>query len=210
MTITHTRTHTFTGTTLVRPLVRALLEDAVDKPWQREWSLQGFGMLRTYLDEEKNLRLHIWDPAFQVEDVDTVHTHPWNFHSFVVAGEVSNTRYTRRNELGAGDLPRFREQEILCGPGGCETDTSPKIVGLKAGRPEVYKQGDQYSQLAHEIHISEPKAGTVTIIAREFLHDTEHAYVYIPSGQEWVSAEPRPATHDEVIAICGDALKAWF
>lgn len=204
MTRTHTRTHTFTQVDFVKPLVKAVLVNAD----RFEWSLQGFGMLRTYLDDERNVRLHVWDHRFRTEAVDSIHTHPWNFHSFVVAGVVHNMRYRRyvmRNELGQP----FREQEILCGPGGHETATSHDVT-LVAGDKETYKESDSYSQLAHEIHASDPVPGTVTVIVREFLDDTEHAYVYIPLGQEWVSAEPRRASTAEVQAITQGALKAWF
>lgn len=192
-----------------KDLVRFVLEHAD----RFEWSLQGFGMLRTYLDEGKNLRLHAWDSRFKVEGVDELHTHPWNFHSDVIAGRVVNTRFERKM-IGKGfaidgEGP-FREQEILCGPGGCATDAEPAIVALKPLSGEMYSEGDNYSQLAHEIHRSSPLDGTVTIVRREFLDDDDHAFVYIPVGEEWVSAEPRGATAPEVEAITRNALMTWF
>ncbi len=48
--------------------------------------------------------------------------------------------------------------------------------------------------------------GTVSLVTRTFLEDTEHAQVYIPAGQSWVSAEPRNATDDEVERITALAL----
>lgn len=201
MTRTHTFTHTFTGTDLVKPLVKAMLKNAD----RFEWTLQGFGMLRTYLDDDHNLRLHVWDPRFKVEGVDEVHTHPWNFHSFVVAGEVENVRLS----AGLAEDGNYMEQKLRCGVGGGLCG-DPRSVSLREHRPEIVKEGETYTQKAHEIHRSSPASGTVTIIQREFLDDTEHAYVYIPKGQEWCSAEPRLATAEEVETITVDALARWF
>lgn len=205
MTAMRTHTHTFTTHSLVKPLVRSIIEH----PFDHEWSLQGFGMLRTYLDS-KDLRLHIWDSRFKVADVSELHTHPWNFHSYVVSGEVKNRRYTKNPAdsilIGIAEAGVYREQEILCGEGGHETDRS-REVALVPGRLERVFENDHYSQLAHEIHRSEPVDGTVTIIAREFLDDDDHAFVYVPQDQEWVSAEPRPATREEVGEICAKAFE---
>jgi hypothetical protein len=35
-------------------------------PFDYKWTIQGFGMLRTYLDSEHSERLHIWDPDIAV------------------------------------------------------------------------------------------------------------------------------------------------
>lgn len=191
---------------------KALVKSILEWPGARDWSLQGFGMLRTYLAPD--LRLHVWDSRWKVENVTTMHTHPWNFISSVVAGGVKNRRYYKHGEVPA-HVPvnsaslLYREQEILCGVGGHETETSD-VVMLVAGHAEMITEGQHYHQLAHEIHSSEPVDGTVSIIQRQFLNDADHAFVYVPDGQEWVSAEPRPANKDEVEAICTYALNTWF
>jgi hypothetical protein len=55
-----------------------------------------------------------------------------------------------------------------------------------------------------------PNPGTVTIVERRFKADTEHAFVFYPRNEKWVSAEPRPATPEEVITITQIALRRWF
>lgn len=183
-----------------KDLVRTILKN----PHGFDWSLQGFGMLRTYLAPE--IRLHIWDGRFQVSDVTLMHTHPWNFHSLVVAGRVDNIRFLK-DESGMGRT--MMEQEIQCGVGG-GVSADPVGTFLRKCEREMYYEGDTYTQKAHEIHMSLPQEGSVTIIEREFLDDTEHAYVYYERNSEWVSAEPRPAEPWEVGAICGSALLRWF
>jgi hypothetical protein len=55
-------------------VVRSILEDPM-----RQWTVQGLGMLRTYLPD--NARLHIWNPALKFEEVSEHHTHPWDLVS---------------------------------------------------------------------------------------------------------------------------------
>lgn len=182
-------------------ITKALTKQILEKYGAYEWSLQGFGMLRTYLTPE--LRLHVWDARFAVKDVSTVHTHPWNFVSLVVAGKVHNYRYAETLTEGT----YFAAQKIICGVGGGPVE-DPKGVRLVRGMREAYGEGDTYKQNAGEIHRSDPVDGTVTIVEREFLDDTEHAFVFYQG--EWVSAEPRAATDEEVDKITTNALGRWF
>lgn len=186
---------------------KALVRKILEHPFGFEWSLQGFGMLRLYLEPE--IRLHVWDSRFTVESVSQTHTHPWNFHSTVVAGVVRNTRYHEvdSHKATGARTKALRRQTILCGVGG-GLEGDPEDVELWAEPVEVYGAGHSYTQRAHEIHVSEPYDGTVTIIRREFLDDQDHAYVYFDG--DWVSAEPRPASNLEVAQITEYALKRWF
>lgn len=86
----------------------------------------------------------------------------------------------------------------------------PEPVRLHRMICERYFAGNSYSQKHDEIHESQPEDGTVTIVVRSFKQDTEHARVYWPKGNEWVSAEPRPATEKEVIDITRASLARWF
>lgn len=189
---------------LVKPVVKAILE----RPAAFEWSLQGFGMLRTYIEPE--LRLHVWDSRFAVDGVSEIHTHPWHFHSMVVAGVVENTRFAAGpRDVGfmGGQGEPYMVQKLRCGPGGC-TIGDPSPVVLVAAETETLEEREVYTQRADEIHRSSPHDGTVTLVQREFLDDTEHAYVYFQG--EWVTAEPREATLTEVLQITTNALERWF
>lgn len=165
-----------------------------------DWSLQGFGMLRLYLSRE--VRLHVWHSRFAVDNVSTIHNHPWHFESTVICGSIRNRVY----RVVEGD-PTHYEQGIVCGPGGHPVGNK-QPVRLELEREMVSYPGyaDGYRQEAHKLHESIPEDGTITVVEREFLADTEHARVFFPLGTEWVSAEPRPATTDEVVAMCGVAL----
>lgn len=176
---------------------------------QREWSIQGLGMLRTYLDENKVSRLHVWSDDAKYEDASELHTHPWDMASVVMAGVLEQTRYVAFSEQAAGEPPTHREQKILCGEGGGLCG-GPQNVVLRQMHPEFYREGDLYRQYWWEIHRTRPKNGTVTIIVRDFTADPDHAFVYWPVGQEWVSAEPRPATPEEVERITQRSLELWF
>src|SRR5882672_1685770 len=69
----------------------AMVKQILDNCGDYEWSIQGFGMLRTNISEY--LRLHIWDSRCRVDDVSDIHTHPWNFSSTVIAGWLTNNVY---------------------------------------------------------------------------------------------------------------------
>lgn len=197
-------------TRFVRPLVQNVLEN-----WEsHRWSLQGFGMLRTYITKE--LRLHVWDSDFAVPDVSKVHTHPWNFESRVVVGRVVNTRYRAASSLTipAAIAVPFIQEQIVCGPGGglakdMDMTVSGKRVWLHPLESETYVDGDTYRQEACEIHSTWCERGTVTLVLREFLPDTEHASVFYRVDSKWVSAEPREATPHEISAITANALKKF-
>jgi hypothetical protein len=185
------------------------------------WSLQGFGMLRLYLSSD--VRLHVWSDADIAEGVSEIHDHPWDFTSHVISGVVQNTRYRvdfpRSNSPDptvtdnplmpwGRSKPTHWEEKIKCGPGGGALGDE-RLVVLVAQPVEVIKAGGTYSQRAYEVHDSAPSNGAVTVIHRSFHQDTEHARVFYPIGEKWGSAEPRPATAEEVHRIVGLALEVW-
>ena len=168
------------------------------------WSLQGLGMLRLYLGRE--LRLHVWDPREAFRDASKLHDHPWDFTSYVVLGRLKNIRYY---EMNAPDFaPTHTKQTIVCGSGGCSLGDKTN-VHMDVGTTEEYEAGESYSQRSTEVHESVPERGTVTIIQRTFHEDTEHATVFSPYGESWVSAEPRAATPEEVRRMTRMALMKW-
>lgn len=188
--------------------IRALVKKVLENPEGFEWSLQGLGMLRLYLSDDKSIRLHVWSGEHVVEDVSTLHTHPWNFTSLVVSGQLLNRRWYNVMTPDALAHPTHMCQSILCGEGGGLVG-EPTPVHLVPDPLELYVPGSTYQQHAHEIHDSMPEDGTVTVIKRSFLNDVDHANVYWPAGEEWVSAEPRRATPTERNSICDRALARW-
>jgi hypothetical protein len=179
------------GTTESR--VRAILAD----PYSQEWSIQGFGMLRTWLDPEGVERLHIWDAEGSAnEDVSTLHNHPWDFESRIAFGRLLNQRYDVAEMEGCPEGQPYLAAPILTGAGG-HLLGPPRDVAVADFPAEYYRPGDAYAQGAEEYHESFPSAGTVTIIRRTFKYE-RHATVCWPRGGQWVSAEPRPATRAEV------------
>lgn len=180
-------------------LVQAILEHALDY----EWSLPGFGMLRLYLS--KAVRLHVWDPTQATKNVSVIHDHPWDFRSEVVCGAITNVLYEEEPLLDGGSCNYLR-QAIVCGPGGHALGT-PEPVRLNVSMIRTYQPGGEYYEIASALHESRPEPGTVTIVTRTFREDTEHARVCFPLGTEWVSAEPRPATRDEVLHFTKRALE---
>lgn len=194
-----------TDVRFLRPLIENILRD---RPEYREWSVQGFGMLRTYLgppSNRKQIRLNIWDSRLAVPNVSTIHDHPWSFTSVIVAGCFVNLRY---HQHAAITDPTHHFTLIKTGEGGGPKNERIASCILRPDRPEVYGPGDLYAQSNNEIHESLPVDGCVTI--NERVGDTEVARVFWPHGTNWVDAIPRPATVAEVVMVCDDALKRWF
>ena len=194
-------------TTLTLPAVeqsaiRGLVVDVLENWSRREWTLQGLGMLRTYVGPSH--RLHVWDPRFAVEDVTDMHTHPWDMRSYVVSGEVRQHRYARHPFQG--EREEWTEQAITCGAGGGVCG-GPVQVFLAREPVEVYGPGESYSQTYNEIHSTSPEPGTVTLIERTVPEDGDPDTAYVYYRGEWVSAEPRKAEVMEVNEIVNSALE---
>ncbi len=175
-------------------------------PGRYQWTVQGFGMLRTYLDADRKIRLNVWDKRIQKPNVSLVHDHPWDFTSHIISGEIINLRYVESPEFEKG-WP-FSYATIKCGPGGgmvnCQGD-----IDLVPGQFERYRAGESYSQKANEIHETDFWSGTVTLNDRTFHPDTEHARVFWRRGQQWVDAEPRVATMHEIKMVTVTAHERW-
>lgn len=204
---------------MYKRLARRVLEDAATGDIEN-WTLQGLGMLRTYLGDDKSVRMHVWDDRYIADPTPSeLHTHPWSMYSYVVAGEVRNTRYTipspayeihdEKVYLFSERNAEFMKQTIFCGTGGGLCG-SPDFAILQREDEERYTEGQVYKQRPDEIHKSNPLRGTVTLVTRGFGEDVDHADVYWPSGEEWITAEPRPATAVEIASICSTALLTWF
>lgn len=179
-----------------------------------EWSLQGFGMLRLYLG--KNTRLHVWDSRYKSDNPSLIHTHPWDFTSFVIAGQITNQEYYTKDRMSEMytpglDVPRctLMGARIRCGVGGGLTGEGEQYTLYKA-LPRSYVSGESYSQIDTEIHSSHPVDGTVTLVYRKPNPDPDHAMVFWEPGDVWRSAEPRPATPAEVAEITSMALLRWW
>lgn len=187
---------------------KALVKHILTKARDYTWTLQGFGMLRTYLPDD--VRLHVWDDRYAVPDVSLIHTHPWDFESHIVAGKVTNKRYfASRYECGIDwDYRDFMRRRIQPGEGfKILSDDEP--VRLGSLKPEYYEAGESYRQQREEIHETECTRGTVTLVKR-VRGIADEADVYYPAGGQWVSGEPRVATRQEVEDICDNALDSYF
>jgi len=180
-----------------RDLVKNILLHAP----QYEWSLQGFGMFRLYLSRER--RLHVWDSRFTKHNVSTIHNHPWDFASTVISGSLVDVSYKKIESYQFATHHRLR---IVCGPGGGPA-SEPDTCFLKKFDSRLILPGESYALAAKQIHETKPADGSITIIERRFREDTEHAEVFYPVLESWVSAEPRPATQDEIAMMSAKALR---
>lgn len=182
-----------------------IVKKVMENPFDYEWELQGFGMLRTYID--KNTRLQIWLKDFIVPDVTDIHTHPWDFQSFIYQGQITNfifKEYALEDQL-SGEWFQSDRCLILTGVTAFVKEKTPII--LKPLDKVGYSRGDIYfhgKDVPHRIDFID---GTITILTKSNIHEDSLAYSYVQNGGEWVSAAPRLATKEEIIPFIDAASK---
>lgn len=183
---------------------KALVRWVLENSRREDWSVQGFGFMRMYLTRgDTSARVHIWNSKLRLEGVSDIHTHPWSFESLVVAGLLGNVRWT------PGTTGRSFDEYLLNAGEDARLLSSPKPVKLVEHVIERYGPGETYKQRHDEIHSNVIcKESTITVIARELqVENPDHARVFVPGGDEWGNAAPRPATAQEWHSIVGGALE---
>lgn len=194
-----------TTTTLTRDEVHEILLD-----WRsHEWQVQGFGMLRTYLDGPGEPRLQVWDQRLACWGNNAIHDHPWRFESTTYAGLLFNQRFDVVPHHGSNG----HVTEIIPGTRGGKMSERPVRPCLIAAHPlEVYSLGDRYQQHHREMHLTRYAQGTVTLITRGDREPADIARVAWfgePDAQP-PFVNPYPATADMARTVIADALAAWW
>jgi hypothetical protein len=180
--------------TLSKALVFTILRHAEDFPWR----LQDIGLMGLRLDDQREYRLHLWDPGDSGGD-PPIHDHPYDFTSTIIAGELTNTRYVEDPE--GDEYVRFRYSLPD------EDQRRSDRVRLSAA-PETFAEGGEYRQLGHELHASWQQPGTVTAIRCSWLEPRELTVCLRDEGS-WRSGQARDATREEIKAFTAKAL-GWF
>ena len=179
-------------------VMQAFARSILEHPHDFEWSLQGFGMLRSYVGRDKQFRLNVWHSEFQAPNVSIIHNHPWDFRSWILAGRFINVRY----RFGTG----YPYKAMLIEPGDKGGPVGEVQTAIMCEMPqEDYYPGDAYEQTWDEVHASYYLDGTVTINDRTGHRNADRAMVYWREG-DWVDAKPRIATRDEVAFAASEAL----
>lgn len=171
---------------------------------QKDWSVQGFGMLRTYLNGGDEWRLHIWHSCLRVEGVTDIHNHPWDFESLCIIGTIANERYRIIKLFGDDYIQNYTKRTIV--PGKAIQIGPEEYVTLGLMTREVFGPGSMYRQHAREIHRNDFKDGAVTLIRRTN-RGNDMADTFKRYGTEWVSAKPRLARKDEIEYVVGSAWR---
>ena len=181
---------------LDKVFVRNILEHALDYPWR----YQDIGLLVLRLDEHREHALHVWAPDRCI-GTPPIHDHPYDFVSRIIVGELTNARYLE----DPSGLKYSRERYA---PSNEESRTTD-YVQLSCD-VETFKEGDEYAQMADELHDSHQLPGTVTIIQRApFREGSELTVCRLDEKAAWVSGASRPPTAPEVSDITNQALN-WF
>jgi hypothetical protein len=172
-------------------------------PLSLRWRRHGIGFIKAYLDEEKTLRVNVYNKRFLTPNITIHHTHPWHLVSRILSGELENTRYERT----AYGMDRYLEGVIHCANyNGIEG--TPRLVKLGVVSVEKLPAGAAYVQSAKEIHKTEAKDGTVTLMERvPYYGGRGTARVYWPEGTEYVNADISELSEGEVIHAVSVAVR---
>ncbi len=182
-------------------LVRSILEH-----WESyEWTVQGFGFIRTKLFDVG--RIHVWDSILTVPRVSTLHEHPWPLKSTIISGELINQRFVAVEDDYEWHVNYMHSNLATGEGGGLLGDAAPQR--LRPLTAEVLTPGMEYAQDPRQIHRSIAQDGTVTLMARPQGPPLQKTSVYWPAGTHWISAEPRPALASEVETVIEYALMRW-
>lgn len=205
---------TMTHTPELDLVVRQILTHPEGQPW----TLQGFGMLRCDV-MGREYRLHVWDNRYRTQHVSTIHDHPWDLESLVLAGQIRNVILAERaahHELRANPhLGTHYGNVIEPGPAGAGEVSPPELHRLRTASDDTYGPGEGYAQPGKALHDSIARTGTVTLVRRTNRQtegiNGDRARVFWPKGdgQTWVDATPREATPEIVRDICTVALAMW-
>lgn len=183
------------------PFCQAFLQSYKD----HVWTTMGFGMIRTYLDQDKRFRLNIWDSRLAILNVSTIHNHPWSFTSHVLCGLIKNQKYKHLCDTESLKDATHEYHAIKTGEEGGPVET-PKPCYLQNQSCYDYGRGKFYYQSAEEVHQTFADTGTVTLNDRSAPSEAHTASVYWKVGTFWVDAKPRLATPYEVERAVESAL----
>jgi hypothetical protein len=171
----------------------------LSNPMDFQWHAHGIGMLRTYLDEDRTVRLNLWHKGFLNPGISTMHTHPRPFTSTVYAGMMTNITYARRAFGGV----EYREGIIQCGDAFNGIESTHTVYLEEIDRRVLYT-GDTYSQPTEVIHDTDFINGTVTVMTWDRAESDKHASVFWPPLVGWGDAT-RNFTREECLVACAIA-----
>lgn len=201
----------------VYPFLKDAVLTTLESPHLREWTVQGFGMMRTYFGPDKTWRLNIYHPDLAVPNVSTVHNHPWSFHSWIMAGTLTNRQFhwTKHKPVHmAPDYERMHGARIMT---GIKSNVGGPGKGGVAPQFEAWviehatrsmQAGEHYFMDSTAVHETQYTPFCVSLNRRVIAPgDTgEHADVFWPHDTKWVSAKPRLARTRETRFLTRGAL----
>jgi hypothetical protein len=191
--------------------LRSMIAHVLNNCFAHQWTVQGFGMMRLHLPG--NFRLHLWNSSLRIPGVSDIHDHlQWGLMSTIICGSLVNRIWAENKpSIPSADessvpIPLYAMRATLKPGVGTYFKDAP-VGGTLIGVSETrYFAGDTYAQAPNEIHSTHPEDGTITLM-QKFPTDDESARVYWPMGTDWVSAEPREATRDEIQCVTAVALE---
>lgn len=183
-----------------------------------QWTHEPGGFMRTCLAPD--MVMNVFDASLVHEGATLIHTHPLDFTSMILAGELRHFRHTRygRAAAPAGAQP-YGYQDFDVEFKGA----SPAKGCFLVEEPmEVYHAGDTYQVLSHEIHRVGTEDGTITVLTREYITKPTGSttfWPYVapgalsakpPEPPKFDNVGPGPADPKVVAEVAMRANERWF
>lgn len=186
-----------------RNALKLKIKELLENPLDYEWEIQGFGMLRTYID--KDTRVQIWHNDYKVPNVTDIHTHPWNFTSKIIQGVMRNICFVETEHNDKSSRGTYNRCLILTGENAYVKEKTK--VNLTKQTPSIYIKGTKYKHRKDVPHRTDYVNGTITVLTKKAINEDSLAYSYTPGDSDWVSAAPRIATKGEILFFVNSALE---
>lgn len=171
---------------------------ALTNPEDYEWSVQGLGMLRAYLTEDRATRLQIWLKELQLASATSIHTHPWDFESIIYRGELINRTYA--------EVPGHKFDCYVINTGPTARPLSHSKIDLEITQNRKLTEGQSYYQPKEVPHLTLFSQGAISIIHRLDYSKSDGLAKSYGVGP-WVSAAPQDVSWREARSLITYAMK---
>lgn len=182
-----------------RKYLKKILESPLGP--KRNWTVTGFGKIGFMF--APNTKIHVWDRSVLDPAIPAIHSHSYDFRSFVVVGKVRNVLF-KEDDMNGETMNRVivtSSGQVMDGP------VTSRLIELET---DEHAEGDVYSQKFDEVHWSCPDDGTVTVVEWEFGADPQHMRVYWRGKYPWVDAKAHQAKDADVTRVCKRVLDLWY
>lgn len=206
------------GRSSVAPMTRVLLEHVAAGISQGtchtpilQYHPLGFFCIRWDLDEEKSVRIHLWDRSFywQQDPNWPIHDHIFSFRSVVLLGIVQNKTYSIATTNSKE--PRWTIYEVSYGDQKSRLTPLQNAIDLHISTTNRQPAGSMYELSASVLHRSTLRSdhGITVLATKADLSRRDKPRVIGARGCVKLEFDRQPVNHDNTLKIVQNAI-SWL